>query len=1159
MSRRAWTRPPGRWTGQLRAIDPDTGQLPANPLLGFLPPNLNGVEGQGYVTYSVLPRAGFTTGTRIDAQARIVFDYNDPIDTPAIVNTFDTQGPTSAVQPLSAAVGEGFLVQWSGSDPGAGVRSYDVYVATDGGPFQLWLNNTRDTSARYGGTYGHSYAFFSIATDGVGHREPMKSAAEATTFTDPSLMYKVDAVTGSGTQVRVRFSRDADIQALIADGSITQAVTLASIAHGPVPLDAAQFTYDAASRTLTLSLEQPPSDGYYQLRLDGSRLMTTDGVLLLGGGSGTLFEIGAFDAAQNVQAGGADIQAAAASVPALGDFDQDGVTDLIVGEQMPDGVHGQVRLYHNSGTNAAPVYDGFVYAQTPTGVLSVPASGCLGVFPRLYDWNRDGKSDLVLGLADGTVQVWTNVGTPEDPRFDQPASLVFGPSGAETELNVGARATLAIVDWNDDGRDDLLVGGLDGKVRLYLNDADTGPPHFSAEQLLQDGGRDLEVVSGRASVAVADLDGDGRKDLIVGNTDGQLFVYRNQGTDASPVFDGSEAILADGQPIQLSGSVRTRPFVGDYNADGVPDLLVGALDGLVRFYNGHAPANAPGRIDGNVGEHFTHTFAANAAPNTTSVSVASADHPAGSVYGEAVTFVATVTAATGTPTGSVQFLVDGQNMGAAVPLTNGSASFIVATWPAGSHTVAASFTSDDSTAFPDSQTETPLPFEVARATLTITADNQTKVYGAALPNLTLYYSGFVNGDTAASLATPAMVTTTATAQSHVGDYPITVAAATSPNYTISFVSGHLFVTPAPLTITADNQTKAYGAALPNLTLHYSGFVNGDTAASLATPATVTTTATPQSHVGDYPITVAAATSPNYTISFVSGHLFVTPAPLTITADNQTKVYGAVLPNPTLHYSGFVNGDTAASLATPATVTTTATAQSHVGNYSITAAGATSPDYTMTFVPGTLRVTPALLTIRADNQTKVYGAALPNLTVRYSGFVNGDTAASLTTPPRITTTATAQSHVGSSTITVAGARSPDYSMTFIPGTLRVTPALLTIKADDKVMIQGGALPALTATYTGFVNGDGPGSLRSPASANDRFDVEFRGGLHDHGGLGRVVRLHDHVPARHTHGHAQGRDAADCVWILGLGQSVLPDPHGPPGHALADGVWAWMWRR
>ena len=236
------------------------------------------------------------------------------------------------------------------------------------------------------------------------------------------------------------------------------------------------------------------------------------------------------------------------------------------------------------------------------------------------------------------------------------------------------------------------------------------------------------------------------------------------------------------------------------------------------------------------------------------------------------------------------------------------------------------------------------------------------------------------------------------------------------NYTIGYVAGTLTVNPAALTITAINQSKAYGAALPGLTVGYSGFVNGDTAGSLTSPPAVTTTGMASSAVGTYPITASGAVDANYTISYVAGTLTVNPAGLTITANNQSKAYGAALPGLTVGYSGFVNGDTAASLTTPPAVTTTGTASSAVGTYPITASGAVDANYTISYVAGTLTVNPAGLTITANNQSKAYGAALPGLTVSYSGFVNGDTAASLTTPPTVTTTGTASS---------AGGQLPDH--------------------------------------------------------------------------------------------------------------------------------------
>src|SRR5262249_61469702 len=151
---------------------------------------------------------------------------------------------------------------------------------------------------------------------------------------------------------------------------------------------------------------------------------------------------------------------------------------------------------------------------------------------------------------------------------------------------------------------------------------------------------------------------------------------------------------------------------------------------------------------------------------------------------------------------------------------------------------------------------------------------------------------------------------------------------------------------------------------------------------------------------------------------------------------------------TVSYAGFVNGDTLASLTTQASASTTATTSSAAGTYSITAGGAVSPNYTFTYVGGTLTINAAALTITANNKTKVYGASNPALTVSYSGFVNGDTAASLATPPSVSTTATAGSAAGTYTITPGGAVSTNYTFTYVNGTLTVTAAPLTITANDK---------------------------------------------------------------------------------------------------------------
>src|SRR5205085_1987768 len=99
-----------------------------------------------------------------------------------------------------------------------------------------------------------------------------------------------------------------------------------------------------------------------------------------------------------------------------------------------------------------------------------------------------------------------------------------------------------------------------------------------------------------------------------------------------------------------------------------------------------------------------------------------------------------------------------------------------------------------------------------------------------------------------------------------------------------------------------------------------------------------------------------------------------------------------------------------------------------------ASGAVDADYAVSYVAGSLTVSAAALTITADDKSKTYGAGNPALTVSYSGFVNADTAASLTTAPSVTTTAMAASHAGAYVITASGALDPDYTISYVSGTL-----------------------------------------------------------------------------------------------------------------------------
>ncbi|MFC5556094.1 CARDB domain-containing protein, partial [Methylobacterium iners] len=165
----------------LTTIDPNTGEIPNDPRVGFLPPNVEKGTGEGFVNYSVQPDAEAQTGDVIDARATIIFRTQEPIDTPAIFNTLDLDAPTSQVEgePANASVATTeFLVEWGGSDVGSAIKGYTVYVSVDGGAYVPWLTDTTLTEATYVGDPGRTYRFYTTATDNAGNVELAPSVAD---------------------------------------------------------------------------------------------------------------------------------------------------------------------------------------------------------------------------------------------------------------------------------------------------------------------------------------------------------------------------------------------------------------------------------------------------------------------------------------------------------------------------------------------------------------------------------------------------------------------------------------------------------------------------------------------------------------------------------------------------------------------------------------------------------------------------------------------------------------------------------------------------------------------------------------------------------------------------------------------------------------------
>jgi len=264
---------------------------------------------------------------------------------------------------------------------------------------------------------------------------------------------------------------------------------------------------------------------------------------------------------------------------------------------------------------------------------------------------------------------------------------------------------------------------------------------------------------------------------------------------------------------------------------------------------------------------------------------------------------------------------------------------------------------------------------------------------------------------------------------------LTLSGADAGWYSITTQMVAAAITPAPLTVTADPQTKTYGDENPPLTFRYSGFVNGETAAVLDTVPTASTTVTSLTGTGTHlgAITVSGGADINYAFIYVPADFEVTRRPATVVADAQTKVYGAA--DPVLTYAvapALVAGDAfTGALARDA--------GEDVGTYAIKQGTlALSGNYDLTYAGANLTITKLAVAVTADAQTKVYGAADPVLTYAVApALVAGDAfegALARDAGEDVGTYAIKQG-----TLALSG----NYDLTYTPANLEIAPKALTV--------------------------------------------------------------------------------------------------------------------